>query len=188
MLEVLYDPDRFFKNLRDGWIVPIVIVALNGFVSAMISYQAVPTIAENLAKNMHVQRELLITMLRIQAIVMSFLGAFIGWIIMTAIVHGLSALFNGSGDFTRTLRFTAYAYLPSIIITPVKGLYASFPPRIESYVLGLAENLWQAYIMVFALKYARNIETSKAVICVAIPYLASYLISVGLITFYGVIR
>ena len=187
MLEVLYDPDRFFRELRDGWIVPIVIVALNGFVSAMIYYQAVPTIAENLAKNMHVQKELLITMLRIQAIVMSFLGAFIGWIIITAIVHGLSALFNGSGDFTKTLRFTAYAYIPSIIIAPVKGLYASFPPRIESYVLGLAENLWQAFIMVFALKHARNVETSKAVICVAIPYVASYLISVGLITFYGVV-
>jgi hypothetical protein len=179
MLRVLYDPDGFFKDYRDGWILPIAIVGICAVVNAILGYLKIPEILkETLSKYplTPAQAEMLRTFLEVQAIVTTVVGVFLGWVILAGILHAISALFKGSGEFTRTLKNTSFALLPNIILAPISFSFTSLKPTPETMIIGLANYLWQGYILVFALKYARNVETRKAVICVAIPLAIMYLV------------
>jgi hypothetical protein len=54
------------------------------------------------------------------------LGIFAVWVIVAAILHGVSALFEGRGSFRRTFEFSGYGFLPSLVgsmITVPASLY-----------------------------------------------------------------
>lgn len=179
MIRVLYDPDGFFGEYRNGFLVPILIVSLSGVVGAIIGYFKAPEILEQLISNypqLRSQREFLEVFLRIQSVVSPLVGAFIGWVIMAGILHLLSAIFGGVGEFGRTLRYTSFAFIPQIILSPLSYHYMSLKPSLNIALIGLASNIWQGYILVFALKHAREIEASKSLFCVAIPISISYIV------------
>ena len=181
MLRVLYDPDGFFKDYRNGWIPSIAIVVICAVINAVLGYLKVPAILEEALSRYPLtqdQAEMLRAFLGVQVIVSTIVGVFLGWIILAGVLHLLSAVFKGEGEFSRTLKNTAFSLLPSIILSPITFAYAtSLKPTPEALIIGLANYLWQSYILVFALKYARNIETKKAVVCVAIPIVIMYSLS-----------
>jgi len=59
----------------------------------------------------------------------SFAGIFAVWLILAAIMHGLSAFFDGKGSFRRTFEFAGYGFLPSLIgsaiTVPMSAYYIS---------------------------------------------------------------
>ncbi len=177
MIRVLYDPDGFFSDYRNGWIKPISVLLVVSVVELMVGYVKLPTIMEKVTSRFQLtpeQIEVLKNFMIAQMVVGAFVGVFVGWLIMTGVLHGLSALFGGRGDFSTTLKYTAYAYLPSVVTSPLS--LTVHPP--QTLILGLAGTIWQGYILVFALKYARSLETGKSVVCVAIPLSIVYALSV----------
>ncbi len=179
MLRVLYDPDGFFSEYRDGFKVPIAIVTLSGVIGAIISYLNIPKMV-NMLQQLPIERsqmEIVIEIIKIQAIVSPIIGAFVSWILITLIVHALSALFEGEGNLSNTLKYTSFSFFPQIVLSPLSYYYYNPTPTAPLMVLGLANTIWQAYILIFALKHARRIEISKAVICVAIPITIAYTLS-----------
>ncbi len=62
-------------------------------------------------------------------IVSSFIGMFAAWLMLAAMMHVVSALFNGSGSFRRTFELTGYGFLPSLagsaITVPMSTYYIS---------------------------------------------------------------
>ncbi|WP_457549121.1 Yip1 family protein [Archaeoglobus sp.] len=180
MLRVLYDPDGFFKDYRDGWTLPIAIVVVCAVVNAILGYIRIPSIMEDILKAYHLtpsQVEMLKAFLEVQVVVSTTVGVFLGWVILAGVLHLLSAVFGGEGEFSRTLKNTAFSLLPSIVLSPITFAFITPKPTPESLILSLASYVWQSYILVFALKYARNIETKKAVVCVAIPIVILYSLS-----------
>ncbi len=192
MLRVLYDPDNFFREFRGDFKIAIGIVALSGILSAIIAYLRAAEMIEDLLKNYPLskeQAEVVIAIAKVQAIVSPIIGAFVGWILITLIVHALSALFGGEGEFSKTLKYTSFSYIPAIILSPLNYIYFSATPTTETLIIGLATMIWQAYILIFAVKHARRIETRKAVICVIIPFAISYTLSfIGYLLIRGGIR
>ena len=192
MLRVLYDPDNFFREFRGDFKIAIGIVALSGILSAIIAYLRAAEMIEDLLKNYPLskeQAEVVIAIAKVQAIVSPIIGAFVGWILITLIVHALSALFGGEGEFSKTLKYTSFSYIPAIILSPLNYIYFSATPTTETLIIGLATMIWQAYILIFAVKHARRIETRKAVICVIIPFAISYTLSfMGYLLIRGGIR
>jgi len=192
MLRVLYDPDNFFREFRGDFKIAIGIVALSGILSAIIAYLRAAEMIEDLLKNYPLSKEqveVVIAIAKVQAIVSPIIGAFVGWILITLIVHALSALFGGEGEFSKTLKYTSFSYIPAIILSPLNYIYFSATPTTETLIIGLATMIWQAYILIFAVKHARRIETRKAVICVIIPFAISYTLSfMGYLLIRGGIR
>ena len=192
MLRVLYDPDNFFREFRGDFKIAIGIVALSGILSAIIAYLRAAEMIEDLLKNYPLSKEqveVVIAIAKVQAIVSPIIGAFVGWILITLIVHALSALFGGEGEFSKTLKYTSFSYIPAIILSPLNYIYFSATPTTETLIIGLATMIWQAYILIFAVKHARRIETRKAVICVIIPFAISYTLSfIGYLLIRGGIR
>jgi hypothetical protein len=62
-------------------------------------------------------------------IVGSFVWIFAIWFIIAAIMHALSAVFNGKGSFRRTFEFTGYGFFPCLIgvliTTPISAYFIS---------------------------------------------------------------
>ena len=189
VLKVLYDPDSFFKSTDVSLIQAIAVVLLSGLVGSLAVYVKLPEleaqILESLVKTIPAdQAKLFLEFFRIQMIISPFIGVFISWIFMSAVLYGLSALFGGSGDFSKLFKFTAFGFLPSIVLSPLTAYTMSLKPTIPYIILGWATNLWQAFILVFALKHARNLRLRNAVICVAIPYVVMFILGIVGITMF----
>ena len=134
----------------------------------------------------------------------SFLGIFAVWLIVAALMHGLSFFFGGKGSFRRTFEFVGYGFFPSLVGTlitaPLSILYLStvelpqinfyenideallnlFPPRLVyiSLAVNLAVTAWSLAVWSYALKHARNLSLRKSFTCALIPTLlfGSYMI------------
>ncbi|AAB90742.1 Yip1 family protein [Archaeoglobus fulgidus] len=48
-------------------------------------------------------------------LVSTFLGFFATWLIIAAVMHGLSAFFDGRGEFRRTFEFAGYGFMLSLL-------------------------------------------------------------------------
>jgi len=113
VLKVLYDPDSFFKSADVSLIQAIAVVLLSGLVGSLAVYVKLPEleaqILESLLKTIPAdQAKLFLEFFRIQMLISPFIGVFISWIFMSAVLYGLSALFGGSGDFSKLFKFTAF--------------------------------------------------------------------------------
>lgn len=193
MLRVLYDPDGFFRDFKGDFKVAVSIVALSGIASSIVAYLRAPKMAEEIVKSIpslsNEQIEMIATLIKVQAVVSTIIGAFVGWILITLVIHALSALFGGEGELSRTLKYTSFSYIPSIILSPLTYFYVSVTPTVESLILSLSTMIWQGYILVFALKHARRIETRKAFICVLIPFAIAYSLSfIGFVFMRGMLK
>jgi hypothetical protein len=189
MLKVLYDPDSFFKNLEIHFVIPFAIVLISGLLGSLAVYlkmgefesyllQTIPNENPELTKA-------LVQFVELTALVSPFIGAIFQWVILSGVLYGLSALLGGSGDFSKTLKFTAFCYVPSIILFPISFYLADFDFQrsqvfalTPSLILSIAIGLWQAFILVFALKHARDLSVKKSLICVAITFGSILLLSI----------
>ncbi|WP_456330372.1 YIP1 family protein [Archaeoglobus sp.] len=131
-------------------------------------------------------------------VVSSSIGIFAVWVIIAVIMHGLSAFFEGEGDFKRTFEFVGYSFFSSLVgslvTVPMPLYYTRIPEislasysKIQTYwgavivsiiprnliysnlVVSFAVTLWSLTIWSFALRHARRVELREAFVCALIP-------------------
>jgi hypothetical protein len=111
--DILIRPDIFFgrmKNEKESLKIPAIIVLAGSLVAAAYGY-LVGTMS---AKMMGGLQPGLDSVIILSAVIGAIVGVFIFWVLITAIIYGLSSVFKGQGPFTRLLEVTGYGYLPQI--------------------------------------------------------------------------
>jgi len=125
VMKLISNPDEFFSEMksRDAKLSrPALIVLLLATLVALNQHALMSKLSEAVPEKLQ-------TFFKIGGyigIAGSFIGVFAVWLIIAAIMHGLSAFFEGKGDFRRTFEFTGYGFLPSLIgslITTPMSLY-----------------------------------------------------------------
>jgi len=197
-LRVLFDPGRFFEERMRGEAglkIPALIMLAYGIVGAVAAALMVNVIIAILPGEAQAFMAFGIAIAVIGALIMGYLM----WIACAVILYAISMIFKGEGTFTRTLEFTGYGFLPQFIgsiigaafsyqiisnlaIPPMTnieqiaevseslaGIIATDPLMQISGVLSLLFVLWSANILIFGMKYARNLSTRDAALTVGIP-------------------
>ena len=113
-MQLITNPDNFFAEMvrKDVRIRrPLVIVlALAILVSV---YQNL--LASKLSQALPSELAKFFTIGAYIGITGSFIGMFAAWLLIAAMMHAVSALFDGKGSFRRTFEFTGYGFLPSLV-------------------------------------------------------------------------
>lgn len=190
--DLLTDPDSFYRREleRDGFAKPIAVVSVLGLVTALGQLPIVHATVQALPEDVGA----FAAIAYVTTLVGGFVGAFVVWAIYAAAFYLVSRfVFGGDGPFVRTLRATAWGFVPAIVVAVVSGilgLYAiqgvtfpSDPARVWAFaaelqrrplflasgVLGVFFLLWQAFIWIFGVRHAQGIDLRDAAITVAIP-------------------
>ena len=182
VLDVLFNPSRFFKETEDFSIwISLLIVALNGVVGAYIALSALENI------QLPAEAAMLGDVVKVFAVVSAFISTFIGWALYAGVIHIISSLLGGAGDFGKSLKVVSLGYIPALILSPISYYVAMSAVATmqttmqlrspESMIFGLAVSLWQLTIWSFGISRWRNLSMGKAVISCAIPVAATYLLS-----------
>jgi hypothetical protein len=182
VLDVLFNPGKFFKETEDFSIwVSLLIVALNGVAGAYIALSAIENI------QLPSEAAMLGEVVKVFAVVSAFISTFIGWALYAGVIHIISSLLGGVGDFAKSLKVVSLGYIPALILSPISYYVAMSAVTTmqttmqlrspESMVFGLAISLWQLTIWSFGISRWRNLSTSKALISCAVPVVATYLLS-----------
>lgn len=194
MLDILFSPDRFFRERADdpGLGGPIAVVAVVALLGAVAAYPASQALAEALPAEAQGFSGLSIA----TAVVGAFVGPFVVWILFAAVFHGLSAvLYDAEGSFGETLAFTGWGFVPAIV-TAIVGVVVGFlvwgsvqypdftdpravqqfareirqrPEFLVSSVVGLVVLVWRGMLWTFAMQHCRNIEFRQALVTVGVP-------------------
>ena len=113
-MRLIMNPDRFFEELKQRDVkirIPLLIVLAIAVITSAYQYLLMSKLAQafpaELAKFLMIGAYV--------GIVGSFIGMFAVWVINAAIMHVISALFDGKGSFRRTFEFVGYGFLPSLI-------------------------------------------------------------------------
>lgn len=198
MIEVLTNPDKFFEERlkrEENLKTPAFIVLLSGMTSGAIAFLSSLMTVGILGGTLPPEARGFISVMLVGSAVGALVFAFIIWLVVAAILFGISALFNGEGSFKRTLEFVGYGYIPLVIggiisaaltyhffstvelptvtspeevADAIAALMAS-PMMQLSSVIGMLFLLWAANLWVFGLKHARKLSIRDALITVAIP-------------------
>ena len=203
MLQVLTDPNGFFKNRINEeiqWKNPLIIMTLMVIVGSITTYiTMVSTLQSVLDMDMFGSAGKIIMALLL--IIGSIVGVAFSWLLYTVIFYIISIIFGGEGDFKRSMEFVAYGFIPNIVSSLIAAYYTSRvfsnidfssitdPQAVQDMIfadpsmkiatiLGLIFTLWSANIWIFGIKYARNLSLKNAVITVGIPIGLSLLYTV----------
>ena len=179
----LFEPDKFFEEHEDvNFFVSLVIVIVVGIVGSIMVYLSLPFIKENVIRvlvqhNIPMNRvEKYFEFMKLYLIVSPFIGSFIAWILLSGLIQIFSALMGGEGEFSKTMKFVAFGFLPSIVFAPVSYAIITMTHDITSLpvkIVGLASTVWQFYILTFAVKHARKLPTMKSAVCVILAICVS---------------
>ncbi|MDD1678222.1 MAG: YIP1 family protein [Methanomicrobiales archaeon] len=195
--DLLFVPDRFFRenNNISGLAIPVLLVGIVGVLSAISAYFVTQVTIQAILPALPSGTSQYMTIAMSFAVIGGMLGAYILWLVATVVFFGLSALFKGSGDLRKGFEYIGYGFLPQIFGGVINlYLYYEFAttvniPRITDPTLinevtrslmsnqyialatlvGILFLLWSANLWIFGLKYARNLETRDAAICVIVP-------------------
>lgn len=113
MLSLITNPDEFFAELKEkdpSLKRPAIIVILLAMMVAYYQFKVTMKISTALPPDI---ARFFVVGAYINAI-SSVIGIFAVWLITAAIMHGLSAFFDGRGEFRRTFEFAGYGFLPSL--------------------------------------------------------------------------
>jgi len=125
-MKLITNPDEFFAELKQRDVrirVPLLTIVLPVAV-IMAVYQFLL-----MTKFSQIFPRELAQFLMVGAyisVVSTFIGVFAAWVIIAAVMHGLSSFFGGRGEFRRTFEFVGYGFLPSLVgevITVPMSLY-----------------------------------------------------------------
>jgi len=182
VLDVLFNPNRFFRETDDFpfW-VSLFIVALNGVAGAYIALSTIENI------QLPAEAAMLGGVVKVFAVVAAFISTFIVWALYAGVIHIISSLLGGVGDFAKSLKVVSLGYIPALILSPISYYVAMIAVTTmqttmqlrspESMVFGLAVSLWQLTIWSFGVSRWRKLSMGKALISCAVPLAATYLIS-----------
>lgn len=193
MLDVLFSPDRFFRERADdpGLVGPLLVVSLVGLLGAVAAYPASQAIADALPA----EARGFGTIATVTGLIGAFVGPFVVWILFAAVFHGLSAvLYDGEGSFRDTFALTGWGFVPAIL-TGVVGIVVAFlvwpsvtfdfsdparaqqaaqeirqrPEFLVSSAVGLVVLLWRWLLWTFAIQHGRGLSVREAAVTVGIP-------------------
>jgi hypothetical protein len=189
-LDLLTDPDRFFRRRADGSnrFIVVLVVAVAGL--ALSADGAVVVLFGPEVPN---SGEIILDG-SVAGFIAALVAVVILWVGLALVLHLLSMLFDGEGLFRKTLGLTGWAFAPSIISGLLSAAAAYYALRTMAIsrdvaslgmVLSAIQNnvvyqavdfgsllligLWQTVILVFALKHARGLTRREAALTVAIP-------------------
>ncbi len=202
---MLFDPDGFFereiemnKPIWNG----LTVVLITAFLSAITASITSPALSKAIykyliSKGMSAEIAKSIAASIKLSVVLSPITIIVSWILISAILYGLSAIFSGSGSFTDTLKVAAYSFIPSIVVFPfnlyiaiqearileIQGLTGIENFKIAATIINLAVLAWQFLLWKYGIKHARNLSNRDATIVSAI--LTAFLLALNL---YGLIH
>jgi hypothetical protein len=189
MIDILIDPDRFFREKSKKKVslkMPFLIVLIMAIIATASGILMLTEMMGALPK----EAAPFISIGAIIGAIGGLIGVFAMWVIYAGIFHTISIAFKGEGQFRKVFEFVGYGFIPSIIssiIGLVAMVYAlpainfSLEPELMtqalldnqylqmSRIINILFLLWSANIWVFGVKYARNISTRDAAITVIIP-------------------
>lgn len=185
---LLSDPDAFFEDESDGggFYGPLAVVVLAGLATAGSTF-VLSAVVLNVGGG--VDTRFLALGLTIGGFG-SFLGTLFKWLVFAGAFHALSALFDGTNEFRRTVRLIGWGFLPLVFDGAVKTLViarsagrivpstdvVAFVHRLHSTtswdvasLLGIAFLAWAAFLWTFAVRHARDLTLRDAAITVCLP-------------------
>ncbi|MHC1626121.1 MAG: YIP1 family protein [Methanoculleaceae archaeon] len=200
---LLFRPQEFFSGLQVPWSLrwPAVFVLLTGIFSGVAAIPVTRLTFDMLPADMEAYAGIGVAMAALTAVIMAPLI----WLLIAGIMHGLSALSGGSGEFRQTLAAIGYGFVPMAAGTIISGVLmwrlvatahvvrVADPMQIQAAINNLMEGplawastavlilslLWAANIWVFGLSEARNLSTRKALICVWVPVVIYILLTLS---------
>jgi hypothetical protein len=217
------DPNSFFRDRRDapsfaGPVLIITLIAILGVISSVISIRGTAGVMSQMISDADAGQSVqtLFQAFQLVGVVIGFVATYVIWVVWTGIFYGVSAVFDGSGSFTTTLKLVGWGFVPSVagslvslFITvyrfEVRGFdvptdagpqaaqqfsqqISSGPLVALSAVLGLVFTLWAGLLWTFAVKHARQVTTRNAAIAVAVPVLFGLVGSLwGVVTALGLL-
>jgi hypothetical protein len=193
MLDVLFSPDRFFRERADdpGLVGPLLVVSLVGVLGAVAAYPASQAIADALPP----EAQGFGAIATASGVIGAFVGPFVVWILFAGVFHGLSAvLYDGEGPFRDTFALTGWGFVPAIL-TGVVGVVVAFlvwpsvtldfsdparaqqaaqeiqqrPAFLVSSIVALVVLLWRWLLWTFAIQHGRGLSVREAAITVGLP-------------------
>ncbi|MCS7144354.1 MAG: YIP1 family protein [Archaeoglobaceae archaeon] len=181
-MDILVNPDKFFSERKTiGFKLPFVLVLVSAIIATFTAHLSSDTVLEIASKEMRKQGlseseiEMFKSMIYASTVVAAFVVVFVGWVVITLVLYGLSAIFKGKGSFGTLMKFVAFSYIPVIILSPITIYlgYESFVMRNPealtiSVFFGMVLYVWQSVYWVFALKNARELSMKHSAIASAI--------------------
>ncbi len=187
IFDLLFDPDGFFreevelkKPLWRGVIVVVITAVLSGIIASVTAPAISHAIYEMMIrKGASAEIAKAVASFTKLSVVIAPVVVFVEWLIVSALLYGLSAIFGGSGSFQDTAKVAAYSFVPSIIIFPFKYFLALIKIKIieangllalqnsgvykAEVILSLAVLAWQFMLWRYGIKHARKISDRSAI-------------------------
>lgn len=207
-LDVLTDPATFFERETGAPAVaaPILVVLLVGVLGAVsfwiewsVVSEFVAAAAEQAARDGQGDTANVVSMVTTiggtLGVVFALVMALVGWAYYGLLFYGLSALMSGEGEFTETMLFVAWGFVPKVVEMVVQILgnaylttvvtvpetfdeagrmayqqqIAANPMSLLLVLVGIASLFWSAYIWHEGLQVSRDLDSRQALVAVAIP-------------------
>ena len=198
-LSLLTDPEAFFgrqgtdPSLKGPLVVVTLIAAVNA-VASVLQFRFMARLFENSGMGSGFA-----TAIQAFSFVFVIAGPFVVWLLYAGVFQGISVLFDGDGDFSTTLAFVGWGFVPSVIGSVasvainfyrfnVRGIDVPTEMSMEAYqqfsqalqtgplaalsaALGIVFTLWSAFLWTFGLRHARSLSVRQAALTVALPVL-----------------
>ena len=143
IVDLITNPDKFFQSLLNQNLSlkkPAAIIFALSLLAAIYQYRLMLKLSQALPESL---QSFFIVGAYIQ-VFSTLLGFFATWLIIAALMHGLSAFFDGRGEFRRTFEFAGYGFLPSLlgslVTIPISLKYVESAAVVEVDVQKLATN------------------------------------------------
>ncbi|MFC6992359.1 Yip1 family protein [Haladaptatus sp. GCM10025707] len=196
ILDLVTNPDAFFRAEAESprlWGAAGVVL-LAGVVGAITSFLLLSRILTALPADVGPAVALLSYTFGVGG---ALVTQFVVWVLFAVVFHVISIVFDGEGDFRKTLALTGWGFVPAIFggLLGLGAMYLALqgipspttPEAIEPFTLavtrssvlqvaglvGIAFTLWSAFLWAFAVKYARHVTLGQGILIVALPVAVS---------------
>ncbi len=189
MMEVLISPGKFFENLENfGYRVVAGVALLSAIPSAMIQYLVVSSMISIFPPDVRPFLQLF----SIFGLIFSFIIVFVVILIVAGLIHLISGIFGGEGEFVKTATVTGYGMIPAVILSYVQLIiflyyfnqaggfetldqFIAFLTNqtrlISGVIFSVAGSFWSVAVMSAGISRIRKIQYSKALISCLIPFM-----------------
>lgn len=187
MLEFVADPDAFFEARREGGSLtePLLVVGAASLAGIGGAVVLLVTVADRANPFFVVGYSI--------GVFGALFGPFVEWLLVAAALFVISGHVGGTGSFRTTVRLAGWGFVPATIAGVIAtagitwAVVTAGPPgdptEVVSYIahirahqvvqvslaIGILLSLWSAILWTFAIKHARDIATTAAVLTVSGP-------------------
>lgn len=198
--EALTRPAAFFEAEAEdpGLLQPAIVVGVVAIFGAIASFPTLQTTLGTVPEGAQV----FVLVALVFGLLIGLVTPYVIWLVYALLFYGISALFDGEGEFRDLFAMTGWGFAPRIIaslasaaatfiLLPSGGFQspeaaaqfaqelATSPIGIASEVVGLLMTLWAAWVWTYAVAEARNLSVRDAAITVGIVVAAAVILSLG---------